>query len=278
MKKFNETVAALSVTSLNSACDLISDLKLYDIPKDDFEKNGLSPYKHKGYGILKDINCLDGKHILKIKKLYSDSPILLRQQLIKDYFLSKEPYFLKSTTQGRSVFLQQLPDSTKECFEESLLLEDSSYEWWDDLQNFIRDKNQSQNLDTGRQAEKKTIQFEKSRTNKTPKWKSLNNNSLGYDILSVENKNSSKVLTIEVKGSLDSIKNARFFISSGEWRFAQKSINHVFHLWSLELNALAIITKKDLINHIPINIGRGRWSSVELRFSEFEDKFQESNC
>lgn len=264
----------LRTQNLNSACDLVRDFNNHDILKKDFEFGDRGNYLSQGYELLSGLNSFKkNTPILKLKRDYTLTPISLRQELIKEYLLHTRPYYLNSITAGRSIFTRQLPNPVWQCFKDAKLFSDKNYQWWDDLQKIIFSKKANIRLDTGRIAEKRTLCFEERRTGKKPKWKALENNSLGYDVLSIKDECSEEPLAIEVKGSLHSINSAVFYITSGEWEYALLKQGHCFHIWSLPENKLAILKKDQIKSHVPINNGQGAWTSVAIKYSLFSDSF-----
>lgn len=268
----------LSTRSLNSACDLIKDFHIYNISKEDFEGCNRGNYVSLGYKLLNQINSFQKQtSLLKLNREYSLSPITLRQELIKEFLIKSRPYYLNSIVSGRSIFIRQLPKTAWQCFKDAKLLTVQSCEWWDDLQKFVYAKKEYERLDTGRRAEKRTLCFEEKRTGKKPKWKALENNLVGYDVLSVRDELSKKPLAVEVKGSLLPIKSAVFYITSGEWKYAMSNESHCFHIWSLNENKLAILNREQIKDHVPANYGEGKWTSVAINYSLFSDLFFYSN-
>ena len=271
-------MTGLRTQNLNSACDLIKDFDIYNIPKKEFEEVDRGSYINQGYKLLSKISSFrKNTPLLKLKREYSFSPITLRQELIKEYLLHSRPYYLNSVIAGRSFFIRQLPNAVWQCFRDAKLLSAQSCEWWDDLQKFVYAKKEHERLDTGRRAERRTLFFEEKRTGKKPKWKALENNLAGYDVLSIKDESSKKSLAIEVKGSLLPIKSAVFYITSGEWKYAMSKDSHCFHIWSLIENKLAILNKKQIKDHVPTDNGGGEWTSVAIKFSSFSNFFFDSD-
>ena len=264
--------------NLNSACDLVRDFNTYNIPKKDFESEGIGNYLGQGYELLCKLNSFKkDTSFLKLKRDYNLSPITLRQELIKEYLLHTRPYYLGSITAGRSIFIRQLPSTVWQCFKDAKLFLDENYQWWDDLQKIVFTKKTYDKLDTGRRAEKRTLCFEEKRTGKKPKWKALENNLLGYDVLSIKDESSLEPLAIEVKGSLHPVNSAVFYITGAEWEYALSKQDHCFHIWSLLENKLAILKKDQIMSHVPTNNGMGVWTSVAIKYSLFHDFFFYSN-
>ena len=103
---------------------------------------------------------------------------------------------------------------------------------------------------------------------------SINDDSLGYDILSYKSEKNYKNIMIEVKSS--STNNLRFFLTSNEYDKCQKFKDN-YYIYLIDESdkkkkQLYIIKWKDIKLHMPKNIGRGEWKNVEIKPNKLKKK------
>lgn len=193
---------------------------------------------------------------------------------IQDIIGIDQPAWSKRIPYGRREAVAGFPDEVKQVFKEAGLLDDWSdalIEAWDTLAHDVRLQRSIQNMRTGRDAERLSVQHEHNRTGEMPKWLSLETNFAGFDLLSIEEEGSHQSLKIEVKGTTVPLKsNPKFFVSRNEWDTAQKG-DYQFHLWNLsgDNEELAIVSQLDLEQQIPQDQNDGRWRETEIPFRLF---------
>lgn len=196
------------------------------------------------------------------------------QHLIEAY----KPTWIPLLTRGRSEALIHLPVDVVQCLREADLTTSYSEDvilWWDKIGKISRRTGKDEKIDVGRRGEKLSIDYERDRTQKEPKWKGFENNFTGYDVLSILNIKNTIPLNIEVKTSNSTWEVASFYISKNEWAVAESSPNYIFHLWVLvPKNKLYIVSTDVVRSHIPINNGKGTWDAVEIPFSAVCQKDQ----
>ncbi len=189
------------------------------------------------------------------------------QHLIETY----KPTWIPLLTRGRSEALKYLPIDVVQCLREADLTASYSDDvilWWDKIGKISRKTGKDEKIDVSRRGEKMSIDYERDRTQKEPKWQGFESNFSGYDVLSVVDLKNTNTLNIEVKTSNSIWEVASFYISKNEWAVAKSSPNYLFHLWALiPKNTLYIISVDVIEEHIPINKGSGTWESVEIPFS-----------
>jgi len=97
------------------------------------------------------------------------------------------------------------------------------------------------------------------------RWVAIDDNTVGYDILSHALHDGSEVnRLIEVKTT--QANPPRMSISRNEWNTAEQFGSvFEFHLWTLPACDLTILSVDDVRAHIPADIGKGKWESVEIR-------------
>lgn len=153
-----------------------------------------------------------------------------------DFIGIAQPSWAHLIPRGRQETISILPSEVRQCFSEAGLVKGYSDEiisWWDALAMKARGQRSKIQLDIGRKGEKLSLEYEKARTNKTPKWQSIESNLSGYDILSIVNDSDEKKLQIEVKSTLEEIDYGSFFVTKNEWECALLADHYKFHLWAL---------------------------------------------
>lgn len=201
--------------------------------------------------------------------------------ILCEYILHTEPIWSKRIPYGRCEATIFMTKDEKSCFYEAGLLdEEPEYGvvlWWDNLAEIIRKRVDALKNETGRSGEKCTIAFEIERVGRKPKWKSIDSDMLGYDIISIVSNDDNDPLLIEVKTSTDDLEHAYFHVSSNEWRVATHAAKYAFYLWNLHNGKknLAIVNLNEISQHVPENKESGEWESVKIPFEVFAEKFTE---
>ncbi|OAM52690.1 hypothetical protein A7981_04355 [Methylovorus sp. MM2] len=198
----------------------------------------------------------------------------LRTQII-DMISFYEPLWARKIPSGRAEARSALPADASQCFKEAGLLDswtDELIEWWDTLGHAAKAKKSTALLKIGRDAERRSVEHETQRTGEPAKWQSLESNFSGFDVLSQVEPGNKEPLKIEVKGSTMGIKEAYFTLTRNEWNVAETSKNYCLHLWSLNANPvnLIVVDKEKLIDHLPNNLGHGKWETVRIPFNAFK--------
>ena len=127
----------------------------------------------------------------------------------------------------------------------------------------------------GRRGERQTLFYETSRTGRSPKWVSVEDNADGYDVLSIVDSKDLRPLSIEVKASTLGL-TGMLHLTRNEWERSLEADSHIFHLWSFVSNNpgdLAIVSTREMESHIPRDLGDGSWEVVEIPFAAFRDRF-----
>jgi hypothetical protein len=203
---------------------------------------------------------------------------MLRQALL-DYIDKERPPWIQNATYGRSRVIRFAGSDLAQVIIEAGLAtgsDDDVVLFWDTMAALARGQKNARNSEIGRQGERLSIEFEKNRTGRKPKWVAIDNNNDGYDLLSIVDTQDLRLLSIEVKASTLGLSGS-LHLSRNEWDRSQETENHAFHLWAIEANGnnlLAILTPSEFKNHIPTDSGKGSWESVEIPFSEFHSYFQ----
>ena len=199
---------------------------------------------------------------------------------IASVILSLRPEWSKRLFLGRVRLLSELDKvdaEVRRCFTHAGLFEDDPptdvADWWYDLNHQMRGLLNFDNLMQGRAAEEKTLELERAELKKLgidakPVWKSLDDNTLGYDILSHRPSGGEYPvnLLIEVKSSSRNPPVA--VISRDECIKAEKSKDrYLFHVWHVvdgKPDTLFVWSYDMIAEHIPMDCGKGTWTNVAI--------------
>jgi hypothetical protein len=190
-----------------------------------------------------------------------------------DSIIHQQPVWIKTVTLGRRKFAQKLSRDQEQCFRAAGLLEETItvevMEWWDATAARMRHIRDFEVMKRARSAEKLSLEHEIERLRQLnipnePIWMSLEDNTVGYDILSYDLGQVEPITRlIEVKSTV--ISPLRFFLSRNEWETAVKfGERYFFHVWDLRVPQLYECTVKSISDKIPSDNASGRWSSAEI--------------
>jgi hypothetical protein len=194
---------------------------------------------------------------------------------ILDYIEIVRPSWLQFAASGRSKVLLFAGVSVAQVLDEAGLVSGTDEEtvlFWDSLAAHARGLRNDILTTIGRIGERASVEFERVRTGREPKWVALENNADGYDVLSTIDKSDLRQLSIEVKAtSLQ--RGGHFHITKNEWNRAADYGEHVFHLWRVKDNQAIsppmLVSVDELRAHIPADQGVGCWESVAIPFDAF---------
>jgi hypothetical protein len=203
---------------------------------------------------------------------------LIARNLLEMYIRTARPYWSYSLINGRQKSMIHVPESISDIFvqvglydSDTILIDPEIIKWWDRLATVIYSTKQSTNVAVGRIGERCSFLFEEYRTQHEPKWLALEDNGLGYDLLSQQCQNSGRNLCIEVK-TCSSVPQ-EFFISKYEWKVAstKPSEEYIFHIWDITDKAkpkLYTPSANDMRPHIPLDVGVAEWESCSIKLKE----------
>ena len=192
--------------------------------------------------------------------------------LILEWIDSIGPPWLRLVPYGREKLRVALADDQVQCFRDAGLFDDvpddDALAWWDQLADLMRGKADSEKMRRARHAERLSLEFEVNRTqslgiSRIPKWVALEDNSLGYDILSYDIDPEGLIVTrlIEVKSRLSD----GIFITRNEWDNASGAAQRsILHVWELPEERLHEYRVHEVAPHIPIDRGDGTWQDVRI--------------
>ncbi|HAW75749.1 MAG TPA: hypothetical protein DCW74_08445, partial [Alteromonas australica] len=217
------------------------------------------------------ISAINAGHSLGWNEKLEPSASGLRA-FIKHYILSEEPWWTKVIPHGRSKLMRIVSGDIAQCFREAALLDavpsDSALEWWDEISAMARAETDIERMKNARLAERLSLEHETSRLRdlgviEKPEWMSIQDNSLGYDILSYDVQQDSLIRKmIEVK----STTTGYIHLSRNEWRNAQSSQGRTFfHIWKVPEWQLEEIETAAIAESIPQDRGNGHWQEVIIK-------------
>lgn len=189
------------------------------------------------------------------------------------------PEWAKLVTLGRGRFIKRLKATEyrdiRSLFRQAKLLDEppssDNIEWWDNLQAHVRSHQNIEAMKRARAAEKLTLDMETKRLaqqgiDATPRWMAIEDNTVGYDILSYSVGQFGLInRLIEVKSTIAS--PLRFYVSRNEWEQALEfGAAFVFHIWNLKVDppVLHERTVAQVAPHIPQDNEDGKWSNAVI--------------
>ncbi len=201
--------------------------------------------------------------------------------------VASRPEWAKRVYLGRARFLSELghiDSEVRRCFNQAgLFVENPPAEvifWWDQLNHQMRGFFNFDNSMQGRAAELESLKLESAKLKELgiaafPKWQSIDDNTLGYDILSYR-PNTGEFptnLLIEVKSSRQNPPVA--IISRNECKKAEEAKDrYLFHVWHVKDGRpfkLYVWTFDQIAEHIPKDNGLGEWKDVAIPIKAVKD-------
>ena len=182
-----------------------------------------------------------------------------------------QPLWLRLVPYGREKLRGALDDDQIQCFRQAGLFDEmpdaDALDWWDRLADLKRGSGDAERMKRARHAERLSLEFELGRLKcldirRAPKWVALEDNSLGYDILSYD-LDGGLVVTrlVEVKSRLSD----EIYITRNEWENATGAPRRsVIHVWDLPEERLREYRVRDVAPHIPLDQGNGAWQDVRI--------------
>jgi hypothetical protein len=188
----------------------------------------------------------------------------------------KSPIWVRLAPGGREQVTRALGLNVAQCLRAAGLLDNppdrDTWLWWDRLASAVRADRDAALLAQGREAELWSYEREcklvaDAGIERAPMWVSIEDNSLGYDILSYRREGEHEVnRLIEVKSTQSN--PPRLILTRNEWNtVAQYGDALEFHLWTLQPKELYVLSAGEMQQHIPENRGSGMWLQVEVTFN-----------
>ncbi len=204
--------------------------------------------------------------------------VLFYRECVMAVMIGQMPTWAKLMTLGRGRFIKSLKGDEyrdiRSVFRESLLLEDpptnADVRWWDILTARVRLNNNIDRDIRSRLAEELSLRYEKDKLEQLgidtpPRWMAIEDNTVGYDVLSYRPSHESTAnLLIEVKSTIAS--PMRFIISRNEWNVADQAGDaYLFHVWDMKDQPILYIrTVEQVRPHIPQDNEKGKWKDAEI--------------
>jgi hypothetical protein len=189
------------------------------------------------------------------------------------------PEWAKLVTLGRGRFIKRLkaPEyrDVRSLFRQARLLDDppelDDVQWWDELQQHVRTQQDAEKMQRARHAELLSLEHEKRRCatqgiGKSPVWMAIEDNTVGYDILSYTPAEYGPLnRLIEVKSTIAS--PLRFYLTRNEWEKAlEYGSAFIFHIWNLQAEPPALFerTVAEVAPHVPQDNAKGKWKTAQI--------------
>lgn len=183
----------------------------------------------------------------------------------------EQPWWLRLVPYGRDKLRMALDADRLQCFKSASLFDEipdsEVVAWWDELGSLVRGAVDSEKMISAREAERLSLEHERKRLHKLgiakdPLWVALDDNTLGYDILSYDLHGEHVVSRlVEVK----STKSDAIFVTRNEWNNALTAKDrYVFHVWKMPEQRIEEFPVNKVGVHIPQDRGKGIWQNVQI--------------
>lgn len=227
-----------------------------------------------------DTGSLDFEAALQLADLVDvaiphDQPQVFYRACIAEVLVAQGKPWNRLVTLGREHLLDDLSRDQHQCFRSANLIEnaltDDVVEWWDKLSGRVRVIGNEQKLIQSRKAEKLTVLYEINRLKRLgidaqPKWVAIDDNTLGYDVLSFDKGQLTPIgRMIEVKST--TVKPLCFFVTRNEWDQALKlGASYHIHVWDMAAvpPRLYELTAEQVRPHIPSDQASGKWANAVI--------------
>jgi len=199
--------------------------------------------------------------------------VLYYQECIKTVLIKHQPIWSQAMRSGRKRFVGTLSPDDRDIFRAAGLMLDPPTPdivfWWDSVVGHARLQIDIEKMVQAREAELLSIKYEREKLaelgiEKEPEWMGLDDNFVGYDVLSFRLGPHGLVnRLIEVKSTMAS--PLRFYVTENEWKRAvQAGEAYLFHIWDMNQTPpiLYIRTVDQIAPHIPTNNNKGDWKSA----------------
>lgn len=223
-------------------------------------------YYQLGFQDLNLISNFVKKEEIEAKKLEEKLRIIIKK-ILKNI----QPINLHFLLKGPKHFLDTLSKNELQCFKNAGLLnkppDNQIINWWDELKAFQRKKNNEEKVVLGRIGEKKTLEYENNKLNKLkidkkPSWDGFDDDTLGYDILSYDEKLNQ--IYIECKYSDTNLH--KFYLSRNEYKKSLGKKNYYYiHYWNKVISEPIIIDYNKLQKLVLENKENTEWINLEIK-------------
>jgi hypothetical protein len=198
-----------------------------------------------------------------------DSDEIAFRETLTNIISSFTPRWTRYARFGRERMLKTMSEDTAHCFTLAGLTgnDPATIDWWDRLFGDLRSHTEERNFESGRIAERKSLDLETARVKNGDLpvvWVAIDTFSAGYDIRSCRpspQDATSRWLPhyIEVKSSKD---GSGFFLTRGEWEFARRRIKSwELHLWIGEAELPCVVNLNQIKSMIPSDGANSEWKT-----------------
>lgn len=206
-----------------------------------------------------------------------------QQEILVKYAIWGREKFMETISEAEPTYCKDITQIFKYGGLTGTIEENSEQlRFWIWFKQFARDQFPigSENKEKGDRGESLSVIYEKERTGFPPIRSSIDNDGLGYDLISKISAQDQRPLLIEVKCSTQAIDMAVFHLTEKQFSVCINALNNrnpswELHLWLLNSHnyRLAVIQSEDLLKHLPLNSGKGIWEICKVPFNAFEDRF-----
>ena len=193
------------------------------------------------------------------------------QEFLKILLQETWPWWLRVFPKGRDCVIRVLTTDQLQCFRVAGLLEsfpsENAIAWWDEMNAFVRKQEDIDIMIQAREAERLSFEQERQRLKTLgvtcePRWIALEDNTVGYDILSFNVEGGVKTnRLVEVKSTV----SGSIHLTRNEWENAASAgKNYIFHVWRFPDKKFAEFSVISIMEHIPHDKGHGIWKDVEI--------------
>jgi len=225
-----------------------------------------------GFFYIKDRDiCFTNKGVL-LQSRSDQKQILVH--IIKEYIYYFKPIWRNLLGLGANKARFFLPDSIKQLFDECGLFDFKDkkiLDWWLSCKKDSQLCNRKNKDEIGFFGEELTYEYEKKRVGRYPEWRSLLDDSSGFDFISNKSATLSDPYYIESKASQKRLQHATFYISRNEWetcKLYRDSYSFYFWLLSEQPHNPHKFFYADLVGFIPKDTSKGRWENSSFKYSE----------
>lgn len=275
-------------TSLLRASAISGLLKLRDVlaSRPDLDPMEAVLFLRQTGGGSASLDLEGGCKLLKLMpQLLEGTPDSVFRECISTVARLATPGWVATLSRGRLSLGESLDENTYQCFRIAGAFDavprPEVLQWLDELASAQFALVDRRNLSIGREGERLTLEAEARRLKslsivRQPRWVALDDCGAGFDIesWSLDEHGNEMPILIEVKAC--SAQSCRFFLTRNEWeRACAFPAQYQFHVWRLVDKFRAVFSCAEIGQHIPQDIGAGRWESVVVyldanAFSETE--------
>ncbi|MFM0604890.1 DUF3883 domain-containing protein [Paraburkholderia sediminicola] len=203
------------------------------------------------------------------------------RRFLRELLAVEQPPWVVAALRGREALQSAMPHSVGQCFSFAKLFErtpdQEAVAWWDELVESQRLSDQHGRKSRGREGERLTVTYETERLSKfdpnlRPKWVALDDEWLGYDVLSFDVDSDGHVTNrlIEVKSC--SALPLRIYLTRNEWEKARQAGNSfAIHVWHLPTGELTELKGTDIAGHVPVDQGHGTWREALIDLKSVQE-------